>query len=93
MSTIEQVLLAFKAGELNLADAAIQVATVLRSECAVAHAALLRVEKLHAQVTYDEAQGGTQTVGYCESCNQEHPCQTRRAIRGEPPLVVDYSVR
>jgi len=90
---IEHTLEKFKAGQLSLADAALEVASVLRAECAASHAALLRVEQLHSERVYSKAEGGVQTVGYCESCNQPHPCQTRRAIRGEPPVVTDYSVR
>lgn len=93
MSTIEQVLLAFKTGEIDLTTAAIEITTVLRADCQVAHAALLRVQELHAERTYSKAEGGIQTVGFCASCGQAHPCETRRAIRGEPPVEVDYSVR
>lgn len=90
---IEEVLAKFKAGELDLETTATEVATVLRVECAASHAALLRVEGLHSPRVYNTDKGGIQTVGSCKSCNEAHPCTTRRAIRGEPPVVVDYSVR
>lgn len=73
VSTIEQALTKFKSDELSLTEAAIEVATVLRAECAASHAALLRVEQLHSERVYSKAEGGVQTVGYCESCNQPHP--------------------